>query len=83
MGKRPARIREFLAIYQKEGLKGVEEFFSREEIPGGGWLQKIKKLWETGINTKSIEAEINLILYKHGSRDFNDKGHGHGSADPE
>lgn len=69
--KRIAKTKEILLAYNKGGMKLVHEYLFNPELEfkEETWAFKAKDLLEHNC-WRSLEAEINLILYKN---NFNDK----------
>ena len=60
-----AKTRDILAAYKKAKMPGVIQYLLREdlEFTEGTWAIKAKELVNKN-SWDSLEAEINLILYK-------------------
>jgi len=64
--KELAKTRKCLSCYLKGGIKSVARYLSQPELEfkEGTWVHKAKGLLDSNC-WRSLEQEINLILYKN------------------
>jgi len=65
-----AKTRDLLIAYKKGGMRAVIQYVSNEELEfkEGTWVAKAKNLIEHNC-WRSLEEEINLIIYKFSLND--------------